>query len=1232
MVKADEMANLEDPEIATSKRNFAGPYTAHHPVPTVQGYREGIHSNSEGEGRLQQAVDSAKNYWYSDNGDTSHDSAQDSFPQSYSGENRNSTNNVGQEARDSNRGSHEANGQEPLPKTQDDHDRAQSMATETDPRQKRKNMKHMKRDHDQREVTDPVTHLPVTIHDSTNAELEHIPGNLPAVGSEPRTLTGVGAMKKSRTQLDKETQEGQAAHSGMESMFPPPRFETTRRELAQLYRLTLSVGLGAILVVAMLVLMISPLSGKLFASILGLCLGLPLIWGLRSWVEKKVDQIWQDEVWSAKGEQRKQEVASSSAPESTHWLNSLLASVWPLVNPDLFTSLADTLEDVMQASLPKMVRMISVEDLGQGSEAIQILGVRWLPTGAAARSVSIDGRLKSNNEKGNSDRKTPGEGEIEKDAKAEQSDKHDENGKEDSKQEGDEENIAEGMEAEEGDFVNVEIAFAYRAKSSGKDLRTKAKNAHLYLAFYLPGSMRFPVWVELRGIVGTMRLRLQLTPDPPFFALCTLTLLGQPKVDLSCVPLTKKGLNIMDLPIISGFVQSSVDAAMAEYVAPKSLTLDLKDMLIGDDFKKDTVARGIVVVQIKKASHFKEGDPSLGGLKKGSSDAYVAVGWAKFGKAVWSTRVIVGDMEPIWDETAFLTIGPDELNADERLQIKIWDSDRFTADDDLGQVEVDLKEIMSSPESKGRMHDRHDDFAAAKANEKMPGSIEWSVGYFAKTKLLPSQLARQTEDPDIRNRRDLEDKVSKEAEGKLREATDRDESHEIEQQKAQSLKQRQDAMIICAPPSEDYPSGILSIQIHQVVGLEYERQNKNKGKNDADNDEEEEAGGDLPSSYCTVILNHQKIFKTRTKPKNAKPFFNAGTERFIRDWRNTEIMLSIRDSRVHEDDPLLGIVVLPLGEVFNKRSQVNDYYPLVGGIGYGRARVSMVFRSVQLKVPKALLGWEYGTLEVTSPIKSNDLSQEYLSYRLKIRTTVGKGKMSRSNDGWKGKKDRPVRIAVRKRYSSCVVVEFRKNSLGFDKTPAYAVCWLKDLPDDEEKTVNLPVWKGDAEGLKRAESSCDSELGEKIGHIEVPLRFWPGLSGYHKKLAHNDPNLTDVMEILDTANDNKESQDAFDSGDDDNSSDSEDEHKSPIAKLRSAGSEGKADHDLQASGRRGPLDQIRDYRDHSSELHRKHRGLMQWKGARTIKWVKTKIEHGSDHVSNQFKHQSERDPGIETEV
>lgn len=107
------------------------------------------------------------------------------------------------------------------------------------------------------------------------------------------------------------------------------------------------------------------------------------------------------------------------------------------------------------------------------------------------------------------------------------------------------------------------------------------------------------------------------------------------------------GLNIMDLPFISSFVQSSIDAALAEYVAPKSLTLDLKDMLVGDDFKKDTATRGVVVVKINRGRNFKPGDPGLGILKKASSDAYVAVGWAKFGKPVWSTRVIVSDMEPV---------------------------------------------------------------------------------------------------------------------------------------------------------------------------------------------------------------------------------------------------------------------------------------------------------------------------------------------------------------------------------------------------------------------------------------------------------------------------------------------------------------------------------------------------------------------------------------------------------
>ena len=698
----------------------------------------------------------------------------------------------------------------------------------------------------------------------------------------------------------------------------------------------------------------------------------------------------------------------------------------------------------------------------------------------------------------------------------------------------------------------------------------------------------------------------------------------------------------MDIPLLSSFVQSSIDAALAEYVAPKSLTLDLKDMLVGDDFKKDTRARGVLMVTIKRARDFKEGDMTIPVVRNGSSDSYVAVGWAKFGKPVWSTRVIVADMKPVWNETTFILVSPEELNAGERLRVQLWDSDRTSADDDLGRIEVDLKELMHKPQSDSKMWDRHDGFRAPEAGKEEPGWLDWSVGYFAKTRITEEQLQQQKAEPDVKTIEQLKEKVSKDAERKLREAINHDESREVSQQKAQDLKIREDKMIISAPPPHDYPTGILSIQIHNITGLQFEKTNKAEPE---DGDDTEEGSSELPSSYCSIILNHQKIFKTRTKPKNTKPFFNAGTERLIRDWRTTEVMLSVRDSRVHEDDPLLGIVYLNIGRLFRDRSQVMELYPLVGGIGYGRLRVSMVFRSVQLQLSKELRGWDFGTLEITGPVVSKDLARGLRGLRLKFRTSVNRGKMYTSNSDdtnihWTGKKGRPIRLGVRKRYCSSLVIEFRKNSMMLDKTPAFALLWLKDIPDDEEMTINLPVYHGDM--LKRAEANClgPDDLGEKMGAIDVPLKLWHGLGGYHQKLASKSPNLQDVLEALATANDSSEVRTAMSRADDDDSSDSDssadaDDSNQSHQPSNNNDSEVEDDHSIQKSstddGKRGPLAQIKDYKEHAGELHRQHRGLMQWKGARTAKWMKTKVMHGKEHVADGLKLHG-RDAGVETEV
>jgi hypothetical protein len=382
------MATAQQDDTDTSQRKFGGPYTSHHPVPTIQRYEQHQEERKKAptvpDGSRENEVGGQP---YGGTNLNAEQTNWDGPDRSYA----NGPNEDGQARQGSGgeRGVERQHGS--------DHATPQSMAAELDPRQKRKAMKNRKEEHAGREVTDPVTHLPVTIHDSNKGELNNAPENLPPAGSEPRSSTSA---TKSQSQLVKETEEEQNAHRGMEKLFPPPKFDVMCAELASTYQTAVTVGLGLVLAVMLLVLIMSQillrpsqrnseeraeswfrlLLPSLTLVIVGSSLGTGVIWALQGWLKNKVKDVWQDEVWEA-ARPPDGDGKDEPTPESTQWLNFLLAAIWPLVNPDLFTSLADTLEDVMQASLPKFVRMISVEDLGQGSEAVRILGVRWLPTG-----------------------------------------------------------------------------------------------------------------------------------------------------------------------------------------------------------------------------------------------------------------------------------------------------------------------------------------------------------------------------------------------------------------------------------------------------------------------------------------------------------------------------------------------------------------------------------------------------------------------------------------------------------------------------------------------------------------------------------------------------------------------------------------------------------------------------------------------------------------------------------
>ena len=223
---------------------------------------------------------------------------------------------------------------------------------------------------------------------------------------------------------------------------------------------------------------------------------------------------------------------------------------------------------------------------------------------------------------------------------------------------------------------------------------------------------------------------------------------------------------------------------------------------------------------------------------------------------------------------------------------------------------------------------------------------------------------------------------------------------------------------------------------------------------------------------------------------------------------------------------------------------------------------------------------------------------------MKLRTAVSHGKMYRAGDDdgqihWRGKRDKPIRLAVQQRYRSCLAIEFRKNRLGLDQTPAFAVLWLQDVIDAKDQNINLPVFGGNSGDLKRAESNYSRDLGEPIGSVEVKLKFWPGLGRYHRRLANH--NVQDVLEVLDTAMDNREVQCTM-AETDDNSEDSSSSDSSDSDEVSNRVSGFRSELKATFSGDKGmenksssPLKGLQEYNDHSEQLHRHHRGLMQWK-------------------------------------
>jgi hypothetical protein len=780
--------------------------------------------------------------------------------------------------------------------------------------------------------------------------------------------------------------------------------------------------------------------------------------------------------------ERKRATAATESlvPESVEWMNSLVSVVWGLINPEMFAAVADTLEDVMQASVPPaLIQNVKVGSIGLGDQSFKILSLRSLP------SAEEDEGAKSH-----------GQNQDEKNKKREQRE-------------------LEGEDDKSMKYYNLEMSFAYHAIPA-KGVIGKAKNMHLEVIFYLgiPGliGIPIPIFVELNGIIGTIRLRFQLTPNPPFLKNVTFTFMGLPKIDASAVPLTSKGINVLDLPLVSGFVNSSIAAALDVYVAPKSLIMDMSKIIQGDAVKKETDALGLIYIKVKRAEGIAGKDRS------GKSDPFITLAFSEFGKPMYCTRIIEQDLNPSWNEQTCLLVYQDQLTEGEKLSVELWDSDMITSDDVVGKVDFDLRYLIKNYANK--IHERVDELHDDKG-ETLPGKLYWDIGYFPRSAFKSSMRTdgKDVSVPiEIRNRPEFADNKG-------------------------VVTTQQEVNVTTTPPDPSLPTGICSVLIHQIDNLEMHRPSGSFGSYEpwtpaqiAGENTDEEADGH-PSSYCTILQNDELVFKTRTKVKSSTPIFNAQSERFVRDWRNAVFTVSAWNAVNREHDGLLGSVTLKLSEILQTASQNTAVYALDGGTGYGRITISVLFRSVDLKLPRNMLGWDLGSLEVLGERVRvmNDNAGLLAGTRIALHSDVGSASISRSwidksalkeeRSGetiWdlkqmiEGERKIPVNkhrilIPVKKRYQSPLRLEFHSPT---SRSPvAYAIYWLTDLVDNVSTILTLPVYKTPMpkQMTQNYISNIERSAVEaaRVGTVELTVRFKMGMDDSHKSyMKTNDDRET----------------------------------------------------------------------------------------------------------------------------
>ena len=317
--------------------NYQPPYSSHHPIPTIQKYREekekrraqAEESHIDAGGSSETAIEATANAKAAEgapddtvatgNGDHSDPSGKDEGPVQQT------------KLQDAN-----TNGEE---------DTAQTTSSTHKGKKIRKLLHLNRNDRAEREVTDPVTHLPTQVHDFTQKDLKGVIEK--GYVDPPRPV-----QEKSQKSSGEKAADANQPHAETSSLFPPPNHQQLKDDVSKaIHRSMNAVGLlfaiaGALL--AAWTIYVSQVAGVarsaitfFFGLVVTLAIGSMLI--VKHWAKSKAFEAIDARIWDTERSQGK-EVMQNRIPETSEWLNSTLYSLWPMVNPSIFANLSDMLE------------------------------------------------------------------------------------------------------------------------------------------------------------------------------------------------------------------------------------------------------------------------------------------------------------------------------------------------------------------------------------------------------------------------------------------------------------------------------------------------------------------------------------------------------------------------------------------------------------------------------------------------------------------------------------------------------------------------------------------------------------------------------------------------------------------------------------------------------------------------------------------------------------------------